>query len=191
MTTKRRKFYGVCGFTLIEVLVSIVVVMTAATIFISLFGSTQALSRRNRGQLVAATLAEEQLNSILRNPSQYAWNLDGAEAGELVAVARHEAGNSNGSVAEDAVWHEFDGLTALPAEVGASRREEIFHARFRWRAYAMLPQPDARHVNVTVVVSWTEAERERLVALTSSAPRYALGGRPLAAARAALFGGQA
>jgi len=189
----RRHKSGHFGFTLIEVLVALAVVATAATIFISLFGSSLVLSRLNRSRLVAASLAEEQLEDLLRNSSEYVWNLSGAEAGELVEVTPAKTGNEAPADSQSVLGRAFGPLEVVPVEPGASEREENFYGKFRWRAYAALPQPDAKHVNVTVVVRWRDSGGEKSLALTSSAPRYALETSPLAASRGEAYqaGGQA
>jgi prepilin-type N-terminal cleavage/methylation domain-containing protein len=180
----RRHFCN--GFTLIEILVSLAVVATAATILVSLFGSSLVLTRSNRSRLVAASLAEEQMDSILRNSSKYVWNLDGAESGQLVEVVPAEPAQSEAAGAAKpgipAGWR-FDRLVAAPVEPAANAREEIFYGKFRWQAYVALPQPNSKHVDVTVVVRWKDAGRDKSVALTSSAPRFSLGSRPPAASR--------
>lgn len=189
---RNRHTFGHFGFTLIEVLVALAVVGTAATIFISLFGSSLVLSRLNRSRVVASSLAEGQLEEILENSSDYVWNLAGGEAGELVELipAKGAQGDSDSA---GSLGRSFGPLSVVPVDSSASKREEDFYAKFRWRAYAALPEPDAKHVNVTVVVRWRDSGRERSVALTSSAPRYALGSSPLAAAGGAAVpvGGQA
>lgn len=187
VTGNQRRFPGTrSGFTLIEILVALAVVTTAATIFISLFGSSLTLSRFNRSQIVAASLAEEQLSAILRNSGDYIWKLDGAEPGQLVEVvaadgegpaAASPAGSRGFNAAAPPSGRPFDSLVVVPVEPAASDREENFYGKFRWQAYAALPQPNANHVDVTVVVRWKDAGREKSVALTSSAPRFALGTR--------------
>ena len=183
----RRQFCTRRGFTLIEVLVALAVVATAATILVSLFGSSLVLSRTNRSQLVAASLAEEQMESILRNSSKYVWNLDGAEPGQLVEVVPAESAQaqpvSTLLAAPATVGRPFDRLVVAPVEPASNAREENFYGKFRWQAYAALPQPNSKHVDVTVVVRWRDAGRDRLVAFTSSAPRFSLGSRPVATAQ--------
>lgn len=181
MNRNRRHICGGCGyrrgFTLMEILVSLAVVATAATIFVSLFGSSLVLSRQNRSQTVAVSLAQEQLEFILQNTSKFVWNLDGAEPGRLIEVVPAEA---PAGAAEGAAGHAFDALAVVPVEPGSSAREENFYQKFRWQAYVTLPQADAKHVDLTVVVRWADAGRAKSVALTSSAPRFALGGRSVA-----------
>ena len=186
MSGNRRQFCTRRGFTLIEILVALAVVATAATILVSLFGSSLVLSRTNRSQLVAASLAEEQMESILRNSSKYVWNLDGAEPGQLVEVVPAGPAKSEAAgAAKPAVpaGRPFDRLVAAPLEPASNAREENFYGKFRWQAYAALPQPKSKHVDVTVVVRWRDAGRDRLVAFTSSAPRFSLGSRPVATAQ--------
>jgi prepilin-type N-terminal cleavage/methylation domain-containing protein len=169
------------GFTLVEILVALAVVATAATILVSLFGSSLTLSRLNRSKLVAASLAEEQMDTILRNSSSYVWNLDGAEPGQLVEVVPLDRGQPEPSGAAKQgipAGRSFDALVAVPVEPASSAREENFHGKFRWQAYASLPQPNSKHVDVTVVVRWQDGGRDKSVALTSSAPRFSLGSRP-------------
>jgi len=183
----RRQFCKRRGFTLIEILVAVAVVATAATILVSLFGSSLVLSRSNRSQLVAASLAEEQMDSILRNSSKYVWNLDGAEPGQLVEVVPAEPATPEvPGATKPAVpaGRPFDRLVVAPIEPASNAREETFYGKFRWQAYAALPQPNSKHVDVTVVVRWKDAGRDRSVALTSSAPRFSLGSRPVATAQA-------
>jgi hypothetical protein len=172
--------------------VALAVISTAATILVSLFGSSLMLSRTNRSQLVAASLAQEQMESILRNSSNYVWSaLDGAQPGQLVEVTLADRGaarkpqpeKSPAGRQEGPAGHVFADLKATPVDPAANTREENFYKKFRWQAYAALPQADSKRVDVTVVVRWTDSGREKSVALTSSAPRFTLGPRPGAAER--------
>lgn len=180
MTGSRRRFFKASGFTLIEILVALAVVSTAATILISLFGSSLTLSRLNRSKTVAASLAQEQLDFILRNPEHYIWKLEGSEPGQLVEIEQVGAAKEAGD--NGAAGNSFHPLVVVPVEPRASTREENFYGKYRWQAYAALPQPQANHVDITVVVRWKDAGKDRSIALTSSAPRFALGTKLMAQA---------
>ena len=167
MTRTRSSAVRGRGFTLIEVLVSLAVVSVAATIFVSLFTSSVTLGRSSRNQAVAASLAQEQLEAILRDPASYNWNLDKAAPGELAEITVGDDYNPR--------RNRFALPAALPVEPRHNTREETFYDKFWWQAYARLPGPDAHHVDVTVVVRWPDKGRPRMTALTCSLPRAELG----------------
>ena len=151
------------GFTLVEILVALAVVGMGATIFISVFSSALDLARSSRSKTAAASIAEEQLDAIVRHPGQYRCALNGAKAGDqLPIVPRGTEGDKPRGVAPPSV---------MPADAVASRREMNFYERFRWQAYAKAPAAESPFVEVTVAVRWKEAGRDQTLALTTSAHR--------------------
>ena len=153
------------GFTLIEILVALVVVSVGVTILIQLFSSSLALAQSSRNQAVAASLAEEQMQALLRNPGAYEWGLETAAPDKLVKVSVR---------GKPADAYPVDPPSVLPVERTASAREENLYSRFSWKAFAKLPAADAPYVEVTVTIQWTEAGRDRLFALTSNISRPAI-----------------
>jgi prepilin-type N-terminal cleavage/methylation domain-containing protein len=149
------------GFSLIELVVALAVMSVAIGIFVQLFGSSLDLARQGRDHTIAAGLADAQLNTIVQRPNDFRWERD-PEAEERpfpirLATDDPRAGNP------------FAGPEALPAEVGLDVREKALYDAFRWKAFGRIV-PGQPYAEVTVVVNWEEAQRERKVALTSAVP---------------------
>jgi prepilin-type N-terminal cleavage/methylation domain-containing protein len=153
------------GFTLIEILVALVVVGVATSVFIQLFSLSLTMARTSQNQALAATLADEQMNALLRAPRAYDWHLAGAAPGQLIAVTPRQAQEDH---------RHFDAPSTLPLSPRASNREEALHEKFSWEGYARLPHEDARCLEVTVAVRWVEEGRDRLISLTSAIARSAI-----------------
>ncbi len=156
------------GFTLIEILVAFAVLGIGVSIFMQLFSSSLALAKNSRSQVVAVSLAEAQLHDILTNPDDYRW-----PSATIKPTALVEMGLSNEQVPES---HRFTVPAVMPVAQRADDRERAFHERFRWQAYVRLPQQDADHIELSVVVRWTEAGKDLSETLTALAPRTRLSG---------------
>ena len=153
------------GFTLVEILVALTVVSVGITVIVSGYTSALALAQSSRNQAVAAALAEEQMQTLLRDPSAYDWGLQNAAPNQRVPV------NLRGKP-----WDSYpvEPPATLPVDRAANSREEVLYGRFSWKAFASLPAADATRVEVTMVVQWTESGRERAFALTSMIARSAI-----------------
>ena len=149
------------GFTLVEILVSLVVVSMGITILVSLFSSSLGLSQSSRNECVAASLAEEEMRALLQDPGAYEWGLDSAAPGQFAKI------EARGKPADN---YPIDPPSVLPAERSANNRETNLYDKFSWKAFAKLPAADAPYVEVTVTIQWTESGRDRLFALTSGIP---------------------
>ncbi len=150
------------GFSLIEVLAALAVVGVAATVFMSFFVSSVDLagSARNRG--IAATLAEEQLSALTRQPEQFQWCVPSSPTQEHFDIRLADDDPKAGNPCE---------LPAvLPAEERANLREEALFSGFRWKAEGRLPTPNAAWYEVTAVIHWTEGSRPQMLALTTALP---------------------
>ena len=159
---------GVSGFTVIEVLVAVAVLSVGVTVLISLFSSSLVLARTSRNETIAAAFAEEQLLLLEHNPAQYDWPLDSAAPGELVKVVpKKDLPESSLPKAEPAT---------LPALYRAVAREQDFCSKFTCEVYGKQPRVNAPYVEVTAVVRWKDAGRDRLLSLTSALPRSVLPG---------------
>lgn len=151
------------GFTLLEVLASLMVLSAATAIYIMLYSGSLSLAESGRSQKAAALVAEEHLTEILNHPAAYQWP-DGRiqEPGKtypLVPVAKEAPPN------------------AMPTDERQFEREKNFYERFTWEVHARLPSVDANYFEVIVVVTWREDGRERYFTLTSCVPRTRAEGR--------------
>ena len=153
------------GFTLLEVLVALVIMAVASSIFLTLYSASSAVARSNRSMQTAADLAGEYLTAIVANPNQYRWpDFDNKPYGALYPVLRvGEAGLS---------MKQADPPRVRPTNEQASKREKNFYAGFSWEAFTVLPAEDADYVEVLVNVWWQERGRDRVFSLTSCLPRH-------------------
>jgi prepilin-type N-terminal cleavage/methylation domain-containing protein len=156
------------GFTLIEILVAFAVLGIGISVFVTLFSSSLALAKNSRSQTVAVSLAEAQLHDILSNFAAYQWPAAAIKPETLV-----EMGLAGEQVPKP---HSFSPPAVMPVGERADQRERAFYERFRWQAYVRLPHQDSDHVEVCVVVRWTEAGRDLSETLTTVAPRARLSG---------------
>ena len=158
------------GFTLLEIIFSLAILGVATTVIMSLFSHSLVLGTTSRNLSTASTLAEEQLNDILRNPSAYDWTgLAGAAPGRFVHVKLV-------TPPEGKEPYGFGPPTALPGDASSEKRERGFYSKFRWTARAKPPAADSRCVEVTVIVHWKQGQQTRSLALTSLLPRQRLEG---------------
>jgi prepilin-type N-terminal cleavage/methylation domain-containing protein len=154
------------GFSLIELLTALAVIGVASSLFIRLYASSADLGRAAQNKSVAVTLAEAQLDTLVRHPEQFQWAIP-AEPGEApfpitLGDDDPKAGNP------------FAEPAALPADPQANAREKGLYERFRWQAQGRMPSLNAAYYEVTVSVRWKEAARPKMVALTAAVPRLAV-----------------
>jgi prepilin-type N-terminal cleavage/methylation domain-containing protein len=150
------------GFTLMELIVALAVISVAATVYFSFYASSLMIGRTAKNRTVAMQLAEAQLHVIQRHPDRFLWQTpetpDNGRFPVLLAENDPPAGNP---VSPPAI---------LPVEERARRREEALYDRFRWKAWGRIPAPECGFYELTVVISWEEAQREEIIALTSTVP---------------------
>lgn len=146
-----------CGFTLLEILVALAVSGVAVALFISLFSATVSLAKTNQNEIVAASLAEEQLELLRRDPRQVIWTLN-APPGELASL---EPAMQN-------VGQMFSPPTVPPQN---ATQQKNLYSRFEWRAYARVPSPDDAHIELIMAVHWKEAGRLKSLVLSSAIPK--------------------
>ena len=153
------------GFTLLEVLVALVIMGVASSIFLTLYSASAAVAQSNRSMQAAANLASEYLSAIIANPNQYRWpDFDNKPYGELYPVIR--VGD------EGLPLKQADPPRVRPTNEQASEREKNFYAGFSWEAFTVLPAEDTDYVEVLVNVWWQERGRDRVFSLTSCLPRH-------------------
>lgn len=151
------------GFTLVEILVSVAVLGVAVSLFLSLFFSSLGLSQSSRSQCVASSLAEEQLLSVTRAPERFVWALGNVTPGQLVEIKPSESPESDAG--------HFAPPSSMPSVPAVDARERAYYDKFTWQMFAKVPEPGTPQVEVTVVVRWTEAGRDQVLALTSTVHR--------------------
>ena len=153
------------GFTLLEILVALVIMGVASSIFLTLYSASSAVAQSNRSMQAAANLAGEYLTAIIANPNQYRWpDFDKKPYGALYPVLR--VGD------EGLPSKQADPPRVRPTNEQASEREKNFYAGFSWEAFTVLPAEDADYVEVLVNVWWQERGRDRVFSLTSCLPRH-------------------
>ena len=158
------------GFTLVELIVALTVVSVALSALIAMFNAGLGLARESRNRMIAAEIAEFQLNAISVTPNMFLWHREmPGETGLFPITLGYDdppAGN----------------ITPTPdvrlASRGAQERNETLYKQFRWQAWGRLPAPDAQSYEITVSVRWRERGRQRTVALTSSIPRRPVDSAP-------------
>lgn len=153
------------GFTLLELLTSLVVVSVAVTLFTGMFTASLAMAKQNSLQRIAASLAEEYLTEILIHPGEYDWPDFSVESTEALLPLTEPLGRS-------------DPPNAMPTERKANDRERTRYEDVTWQAFTRLPARDADYAEVIVEVTWTQHGRCRSLSLTSTLPRSAVEGRP-------------
>ena len=146
------------GFTFIEILAALAVISIATTIVITLFTASVTLAKSNRSRAVAATLAQEQIDLLTRQPGQFDWPAFD-RPGQLEPVVAKSGANT------------VQPPVALPTAEDAARREASFYDAFTWEAFATLPAEQAQYVELTVVVKWAPSGPGGSLVLTSAIPR--------------------
>jgi len=154
------------GFTLVEILVALAVMSAATFIIVALYTNAMSLAEINRCRKVAASLAEERMADLVRNPGQYRWpDLQSAADGELIRVVPGKPARM-----------KPDPPKAMPLDSRMYKREANFYDGFLCEAYVKAPAnaPEAGYVEVTVAVRWTREGRDYVFTLTSAMPRAIL-----------------
>lgn len=151
------------GFTLIELLVSLSVIGVAVAVYVSLYTSSLEIGESARNRELAIGLAKGQLYTITEQPETFLWKvaspLDLEQFEVKLAEDDPKAGNP------------FSLPASMPADKRAYTRQERIYEKFRWKAFGQFSALDAAYLQVTVTVYWTEASKERVVALSSLIPR--------------------
>jgi len=152
------------GFTLLELLTSLVVISVAVTLFMGMFTASLAMAKQNASQRIAAGLAEERLTEILIHPNQYQWPDFSQEWTEALLPLTTE------------VLGRSEPPNAMPTERSANDRVRLRYEDVTWRAFTRLPARNADYAEVVVEVTWTQHGRPRSLALTSALPRSSVEG---------------
>lgn len=153
------------GFSLLEILVALMIIGVASSLFLSLYSASSAVAESNRSMQTAANLAGEYLSAVVANPDQYIWpDFDEKPYGALHSVIRE--GDTKSPL------RQADPPSVRPTNEQASEREKNFYDGFQWEVYTVLPAEDADYVEVFVNVWWQERGRDRVFSLTSCLPRY-------------------
>jgi len=151
------------GFTLMEVIVALGVLSVGISVFVNLYTHSLDLARVSSDTTLATQLAESRLEEIIAEPAEYLWAIPDAYSAARFPIAM---------TAEDPnAGNPFAPPTTIPTAERANNRMVAEYDRFRWKAYGRLPEPEATHYEVTVVVRWTHDGRERGVALTAAVAR--------------------
>ncbi len=152
------------GFTLLELLTALAVIGIAATIFLSLFTSSNSLATASLSHEVAANIAEEYLATIQANPERFVWpDYDDTPIGKAHALKPIENG-----VVEENHTHIPE---AMPTTRRAYNRDRNLYNGFTWAAFTVLPHEGAQYVQLTVEISWIDDGRLRRFSLSSALPR--------------------
>ncbi len=154
------------GFTLIELIVALAIISIAGTVFVSMYLSSMEMGRTARNRTIAARLADDQLNTLLRHPEQFQWNVPAEPNVDPFPVTLPD-GQSSGKTA-------VGQPSVMPLNQNAFRREEALYDNFHWTAQGRFPNLNSAFCEVTVVVHWMESGRPRMLALTSAIPRFQL-----------------
>lgn len=157
------------GFTLLELLTATVVLGIAVSIYLQLFASSLSLAEQSSKSRTAARLAEETLTAIEIAPRLYDWpRYEEAEAGELIPLPRRGIGTTHITTARTP--------TAEPTRERSHQRTMTHYGDFTTETYTSVPDFDANHVRVVVVVRWMTGGRVQAFSLTSALPRGAVEG---------------
>ncbi|HPO12091.1 MAG TPA: type II secretion system protein [Candidatus Hydrogenedentes bacterium] len=154
------------GFSLVEIIVALAVISIAGTVFVSMYMSSMDLARTARNRTIAARLAEEQLNTILRSPAQFHWNIPQTPTMDPFSITAGES--------KDSRTNTLGLPSVMPLNQNAFNREETLYNNFRWTAQGRFPALNSAYCEVTLVVHWAEAGRPKMLALTSALPRFQL-----------------
>jgi prepilin-type N-terminal cleavage/methylation domain-containing protein len=167
------------GFTILELLVALAVMSVGIWVFLSFYSSAAAMNRTSNNRSVATQIAREQLQLIQQAPQDFQWHLPEA--------ASHDPFPIQVSAEDPKLGNPVAPPAAMPVARRALARESKLYDDYRWVAFGRVPEaaapaegqpaaPELQYYEVTVVVHWKEANRPQSVALTSSVPRFAVGG---------------
>lgn len=152
------------GFSLLELIVALAVIGVAGTVLVSMYASSVDLGRSARNRTVAAQLAEEQLGAILRHPDQFRWEVPATASKDPFPISpMTEAAKGKNLVKAP---------SAMPLNDNSFQREAALYEQFSWTAQGRLPDVNAAHYEVTVVMHWAEAGQPQMLALTGAIPRF-------------------
>lgn len=169
-TTKSRVFASPrTGFTLLEMLVALVVISVATSIFLNLYFASISLSKISQAQVAAAEVAQEHLAELLNDPDRFVWpEYDSDMAGTLFVLPLVGAKPEEINQAQPP--------TALPTERRANNRDSNFYYNFTWEASGRLPEAGANYFEVLIEVTWLEDNIPHYISLSSCIPVSAVGG---------------
>ena len=157
--------YPRAGFTLLELLTSLMVLGVAATIFFRMFTSSMSLADSSQSHEIAGNLAREYMAAIQSSPERFEWpSFEDVAPGESLPVMPI----TNGAIDQKAV----EPPVAVPTRRRAYERDRRMYHGFVWEASAMLPAPEVQYIEVTVDITWEDKRgRSQRFSLTSAIPR--------------------
>ena len=151
------------GFTLLELLASLMVLSIAGTIFLNMFISSVRLGNTSRDHRVGLQLAEEYLTELQTRPGQFKWPHYEGNADTFLPV---------GSRTQDDLVLRAAQPSAMPTTKRAYNKTAALYSDFSWKAFSRLPEKDGNIVEILVDVTWTDdSGRFRTFSLSSLAPR--------------------
>lgn len=153
------------GFTLIELIVALSVLGVAFWSFISMHNAGLKLAKASRNQTIAASLADEKLGDLLRQPNRFLWEIPKDDTSDALFPIREAEDDAK-------VGNLFDLPTAMPSTKRTHDKQTAVYDQFKWKAYGRHPSEEATYYEVTLSVHWIQAGREKILALTSSVPRH-------------------
>ena len=152
------------GFTLLELLTSLIVLGAASTILLKMFMSSVTLAKTSATHQIAADLAEEYCTLLQTRPDLFAWpNFAEEKPGTPMAIKVREGAPFAGASAEPPA--------ALPLLRRAHDREVGTYRDFTWKATGHLPSAEAQYIEVDVEVVWELQGRLRQFVLATAIPR--------------------
>lgn len=153
-----------------EVLVALAVLGVVTATFIATYRESVDLGEGVRDRRIAASLADEKLAELTQSPGAFAWPAAEALAsGELQPVLPKNA--------DPAAPQTVKPPLVMPAQITRAEREMNYYKKFTSAAYARLPEEGAGHVELTVVIEWTQNQRPYRYSLTSAIARGRIEGR--------------
>ena len=154
------------GFTLIELIAALTVISVATTILLRLYVASTDLGNLAQHREVAASIADAQLTQIIANPDDFVWDLQQKDAQGFFRV---KATADDPRAGAKAVLPEV----LIPQDTSHTHQVN-FYNKFRWLAFARIPNPESAYIEVAVTTRWSQAGREERVALTGVVPRTAV-----------------
>ena len=154
------------GFTLIELLAALTVISVATTILLRLYVASTDLGNLAQHREVAASIADAQLSQIIANSGDFVWdvqNPDGQGFFRVKATADDPRAGVKATLPN-----------VLIPQDSSHAHQANFYDKFRWLAFARIPNAESAYVEVTVTARWTQSGREERVALTGVVPRTAV-----------------
>jgi prepilin-type N-terminal cleavage/methylation domain-containing protein len=149
------------GFTLIEILVALMVMSIAISIYVSLYSTSLDFASAARSELAAKRVAAEYLHELRTRADNFQWPAADAQPGGLYEL------KARGT---EAPIHP-DPPTVQATTQRASERDRTFYKEFSWRAFASVPADGANYYTVVVEVSWLDDQRLKYLTLSSCVPK--------------------